>query len=204
MKKILKSKISLTIFFFMLFINFSLESLGNENQNFSEEIFIGNKNAPVKIIVYSSLTCPHCANFHKNILPLIKKEFVDTNKAIIILRDFPLDLAALNASKILRCVETGFRLKFLDEIYSKQNKLVGDISVVNTNLIEMSSRYNADKDKVNECLKNPDLEEVILNTRINGHNKYKIESTPTVIINEKKLEGSLNFKNIEKRIKKII
>lgn len=199
-------KILLSVLLIILSNFYYLNSYGDTKNGEYKEIFLGNKDAPVKIIVYSSLTCPHCANFHTNVLPLIKKNYVDTNKVNITLKDFPLDLVALNASKILQCVNQNQRLSFLDEVYEKQKYWIDgkDINEINNNLFDISNKYNLDKTKADECLKNPSLEEWVLNSRIDAQKKYDITSTPTIIINEKKFEDLLNFKNIEKKIKKII
>ena len=142
--------------------------------------------------VFSSLTCPHCANFHINIFENLKKEFI--NKKIVKFEHhaFPLDLAALNAEIIVRCqldVEKSFQL--LGEIYKKQNQwAVGsDINPINDSLKEIGLKFGLNESKMNDCLKNDLVQDQILNERIQAQKNYKIQSTPTIYINEKKFEG---------------
>lgn len=171
-----------------------------------KEISIGNNDAPIEIIVYSSLTCPHCATFHLKIFPEIKKKYIDTGKVKMIHRDFPLDLAALNASKLLHCIEKNKQMNLLDEIYKKQDKwLVGNtIEEINKNLVRYFGEFGFDENNINKCFQNTSIEDNILNSRINGNNKYNIKSTPTIIINDKMLDVPVSFENIEKKIENII
>ena len=169
-------------------------------------ISIGKDSAPVKIKIYSSLTCPHCANFHFNVLPKIQEKYVKTGKVKVIFIDFPLDLAALNASKILHCVEKNKQILIMNLIYEKQSQwTVGsDIEEINNGLREIVTTTGINPDKINKCFFDENIENELLNARIEGHKKYSISSTPTIIINEKKLNGSISFENIEKEIKKNI
>tara|TARA_B100001123_G_C15056459_1_gene925742 strand:- start:368 stop:874 length:507 start_codon:yes stop_codon:yes gene_type:complete len=167
---------------------------------------LGANDAPVKIKVFSSLTCPHCASFHIKVIPKIKKKYIDSGKVQIIFIDFPLDQAAFNASKLLHCVDQNKKIKFLDNIYESQNKwtLGSDLEEINNNLRQIVRILGIDASKFDKCLNNEAVANKILNGRINGQEKYSINSTPTIVINEKKLEGSVDFKSIEKKIKKII
>ena len=99
-------------------------------------IVLGKHNAPVKIKIFSSLTCPHCASFHKEIVSEIKKEYVESGQVQLIFIDFPLDLAAFNASKLLHCLDQKRQITFLDTVYEKQNEwTVGsNINEINNNL----------------------------------------------------------------------
>ena len=169
-------------------------------------IFIGKDDAPVEIKIYSSLTCPHCANFHINVLPLIEEKYVKTGKVKIVFIDFPLDLAALNASKILHCVKKNKQISTMDLIYEKQNQwsVSSDIDEVNKKLKEIITTSGINSDQIDECFVDENIENQVLNARIEGHKKYSISSTPTIIINEKKFIGPADFENIEKAIDKII
>ncbi len=167
-------------------------------------IIDGDKNAPIKLIVYESLTCGHCADFHKKVYPDLKKEFIDTNLANIEFRSFPLDLAALNASIIAHCENDG-KSKILHFLYRNQNKWARGTNIedVNGNLKKLikNNNFNIDIDK---CLNKKNLEDHILNDRINAVKKYDIDSTPTLIINGKKFDKTLNFKNIKKTLEKML
>ena len=164
----------------------------------------GNVDAKVKIIVYESLTCSHCANFHKNVYPNLKRDFIDTDKIYIEFRNFPLDMAALNASKIAHCKNDGKPniLHFLFEnqkIWAKGD----DLDQFNSNLKEIINKedFGINFDK---CLNNKKVEDHILEDRIEGVKKFEVNSTPTIIINDKKFDKPLNYKNLKKTIKKLI
>ena len=170
----------------------------------TKRIISGNKNAKITIIAYESLTCSHCADFHKEIYPQLKKEYIDTGLAKIEFRHFPLDIAALNASKISQCKD-GQNLKILESLYSNQQawvkgKTIGEINNNLKKFIE-KERFKIDFDK---CINNKEIEDFILNDRIEGAKKFEINATPTIIINNKKFEKSLNYKNLKKLLEKMI
>ena len=195
MKKIL---IKLLFLFFMCFpVNSEIKIL---------PIIEGNIDAKIKLIIFESLTCGHCADFHKDVYPELKENYIDTGLASIEFKSFPLDIAALNASKLLQCAKKEEKLKLLNKIYEYQSEWTAgkNIEEINTNLLKIFNKFGMNNDQASNCLLNEDIEEEILNTRIHGHKKYKIESTPTIIINEKKLDGPTNFENIDKVLKKII
>ena len=130
-----KIQIYYIIFFVTAFLSLSINSNSSEN---SSLISIGSKNAKITVKVFSSLTCPHCADFHKKIFYKLEKEFIKTDIVKFEHHGFPLDLAALNAEKILRCSDNiKKRLSFLNEIYEKQDTwAVGqDINSINSKLI---------------------------------------------------------------------
>ena len=169
-----------------------------------KKIIEGNQNASIKLVVYESLTCGGCANFHKNIYPELKKNFIDNNKISLEFKNFPLDMAALNASIISHCKNDGSS-EILHFLFKEQGKWAkgNTISEINKNIKSVlnEEKYQIDVDK---CLGNKQLEDYILEDRIDGVKKYKIEATPTLIINDKKFEKSLNFKNIKKTIEKML
>ena len=170
----------------------------------TKRIISGNIDAKITIIAYESLTCSHCANFHKEVYPQLKKEYIDTGLAKIEFRHFPLDLAALNASKISQCKD-GQNLEILESLYSNQQAWVKGktIEEVNNNLKKFieNEGFKIDFDK---CINNKEIEDFILNDRIEGSKKFEINATPTIIINNKKFEKSLNYKNLKKSLEKLI
>tara|TARA_B100001121_G_scaffold53314_1_gene46758 strand:- start:382 stop:957 length:576 start_codon:yes stop_codon:yes gene_type:complete len=170
----------------------------------TKRIISGNIDAKITIIAYESLTCSHCANFHKEVYPQLKKEYIDTGLAKIEFRHFPLDLAALNASKISQCKD-GQNLEILESLYFNQQAWVkgGTIEEVNNNLKKFieNEGFKIDFDK---CINNKEIEDFVLNDRIEGSKKFEINATPTIIINNKKFEKSLNYKNLKKSLEKLI
>ena len=170
----------------------------------TKRIISGNIDAKITIIAYESLTCSHCASFHKEVYPQLKKEYIDTGLAKIEFRHFPLDLAALNASKISQCKD-GQNLEILESLYFNQQAWVkgGTIEEVNNNLKKFieNEGFKIDFDK---CINNKEIEDFVLNDRIEGSKKFEINATPTIIINNKKFEKSLNYKNLKKILEKLI
>ena len=167
-------------------------------------IIEGNANAKVKILVYESLTCSHCANFHKDVYPQLKEEFLDKGLASIEFRNFPLDIAALNASKLAHCKNDG-KSKILHFLYLKQKEWIegNTIEELNSNLKEIIKDQNFGLD-YEKCVADKKVEDHILEDRIEGAKKFEINATPTIIINDKKFEKTLNFKNLKKAIEKLI
>ena len=169
-----------------------------------KRIISGNENAKIIIIAYESLTCSHCANFHKDIYPQLKKDYIDTGLAKIEFRHFPLDMAALNASKVSQCEESQ-SLEILESLYSNQQAWIKGKSIeeVNSNLKKFIEKEGF-KLNFEKCINNKQIEDFILNDRIEAAKDFKINSTPTIIINNKKFEKSLNYKNLKKSIEKLI
>ena len=168
---------------------------------------IGNSNAKIAVKVFSSLTCPHCASFHKNIFEDLKKEYIDKGIVKFEHHGFPLDLAALNAEIIVRChVDNKKKFQLLGEIYKKQNQwAVGsDINIINESIKKIGLDSGLNNNTMDKCLNNENVQEQILNERIEAQKKYKIQSTPTIYINEKKYEGKQEYKQFKKAIEKLL
>tara|TARA_Y100000590_G_scaffold457410_1_gene609995 strand:+ start:1181 stop:1804 length:624 start_codon:yes stop_codon:yes gene_type:complete len=192
----------LFIFYFFICFKTYADDLNKKN----EFVVLGDDNAPVKIKIFSSLTCPHCANFHTEIVPKIEKNYVKFGKVQLIFLDFPLDEAALNASKLLHCIDQKKQITFLDTIYENQSKWTNGstLNEINNNLKEITEDLGISSNEFEKCLNNQTIENKILDTRIESQIKYSINSTPTIIINEKKFEDAFSFKKIKKRIDKLI
>jgi|TARA_B110000881_G_C18446439_1_gene448711 protein-disulfide isomerase len=189
------------ILLFLLLLTSSLYS--NEEKKLS----LGDKNANITIKVFSSLTCPHCANFHNKIFEKLKIEYIDTKKVKFEHHGFPLDMAALNAEKILRSVDDGEKsFQFLTEIYKKQDQwAVGsDIKKINEKLKKIGLDFGLNAKLIDESIEDKKVEEQILNERINAQKKYNITSTPTIYINKKKYEGKHEFKLFKKTLDKLL
>ena len=188
--------IFLIIIFFTTVLNVQAEEI--------KRITVGNKDAKITIIAFESLTCSHCANFHKNVLPQLKKEFLDTGVAKIEFRHFPLDMAAFNASKVSQCKNDG-NTDILESLYTNQQKWVKGSSIeeANKNLQKFLKNEGFAIDFVS-CVNNKKIEDFILNDRIDGAKKFKVNATPTIIINNKKFEKPLNYKNLKKALEKLI
>ena len=188
------------LFLFLILI-FGLSTSANAE---IKRIVSGNQNAKITIIAYESLTCSHCANFHKDVYPSLKKDFIDTGLVKIEFRHFPLDIAALNASKISLCKQDQ-SLEILEKLYSNQQAWIKGkgIEEVNNNLKEFLKKTGFDID-FEKCISNKEIEDYVLNDRIEGTKNFKVNSTPTIIINNEKFEKSLNYKNLKKTLEKLI
>ena len=188
----------------ILLLSFLLFNLATNINAETNRIVSGNENAKITIIAYESLTCSHCASFHEDVYPQLKKDYLDTGLAKIEFRHFPLDIAALNASKIVQCNQ-GQSLEILNSLYSNQQAWVkGDtIEDINKNLKKFIERegFNINFEK---CMNDKEIEDFVLNDRIEGVKNFKINATPTIIINNKKFEKSLNYKNLKKSLEKLI
>ena len=189
------------IVYLLFFILFSTKSIYASEV---KQIFEGNKDAKIRLVLYESLTCSHCANFHNKIYPKLKEDFIDKGLVKIEFKNFPLDMAAFNASKIAHCKNDG-NSEVLHFLYQNQTKWVkGDtIEKINShlkNLIETSNfQLNFE-----QCLDNKKIEDHVLEDRVEGVKKFKINSTPTLIINNKKFDKPLNYKNLKKTLEKLI
>ncbi|MDB3969843.1 DsbA family protein [Candidatus Pelagibacter sp.] len=186
------------------FILIFLSTISSINAEEIKRIFVGNKDAKITIIAFESLTCSHCASFHKDVYPQLKKEYLDTGVAKIEFRHFPLDVAAFNASKVSQCKNDGDS-SILNSLYANQQKWVRGSSVeeANENLQKflISEGFDLNFEK---CINNKEIEDFVLNDRIDGVKKFKVNATPTIIINNQKFEKTLDYKNIKKALEKLI
>ena len=206
----IRSNLNIKLFFLIKIILFyfilSIKCYSDNLNTSGGLVVLGSDKAIVKIKVFSSLTCPHCANFHIKVVPEIKREYVDTGKVQLIFIDFPLDQSAFNASKLLHCLDKKKQIAFLDIIYETQTKWTNasNLNDINKNLKKIVKNLGISSVQFDKCLIDEDISDKILNGRIDANRKYSINSTPTIVINEKKLEGSVSFKNIKKKIEKLI
>ena len=193
MKKIIITTIFLCLYFIPASSNSEVK-----------QIFEGNVDAKIKLIMFESLTCSHCGNFHKNVYPSLKENFIDKGLVYIEFRNFPLDIAALNASKIAHCKNDG-NSEILHYLFINQKQWVkgNSIEELNKNIKNFidKSNFNLNFD---QCINNKKVEDHILEDRIEGVKKFKIEATPTLIINGEKFENPSNYKKLKKYLEKLI
>ena len=187
---------------FLIFVLFfgSMNILNAE----TNRIVAGNKDAKITIIAYESLTCSHCADFHREVYPQLKKDYIDTGLAKIEFRHFPLDIAAFNAAKIAQCKKDQ-SLEILESLYSNQQAWVkgNTLDEINKNLQGFIEKKGFKVD-FGKCINNKEIEDFVLNDRIEGTKNFKVNATPTIIINNKKFDKSLNYKNLKKSLEKLI
>ena len=189
MRKLNRFALKIAILFF-IFFNIEVNS---------KIVSLGASDSKITIKVFSSLTCPACANFHSKIFSNLKKDFIDKGLVRFEHHPFPLDLAALNAEIILRCyVDKDKKFALLDKIYEKQQlwAVGSDINKINDSIKKIGLEVNLENEKMDGCLKNDKIQDEILTQRIEAQKKYKIEATPTILINEKEYTGNVNYKAV--------
>ena len=188
----------------LIFITIFFSTITIVNADDMKRIVVGNKDAKITIIAFESLTCSHCANFHKDVYPQLKKDYLDTGLAKIEFRHFPLDIAAFNASKVSQCKNDGDS-KILNSLFANQQKWVKGSSAeeANKNLEKFLKNEGFDID-FKTCLNNQEIEDFVLNDRIDGVKNFNVNATPTIIINNQKFEKTLTYKNLKKALEKLI
>ena len=188
----------------LIIITLFLSTISNIYAEDIKRIVVGNKDAKITVIAFESLTCSHCANFHKNVYPKLKKEYIDTGLAKIEFRHFPLDIAAFNASKVSQCNNDGDS-RILNSLFANQQKWVkgSTVNEINENLQKFLTSEGLDID-FEKCINDKEIEDFVLNDRIDGVKKFKVNATPTIIINNEKFEKTLNYKNLKKALEKLI
>ena len=190
------------ILFIILVVYYS--SLFAADNKLIKRISEGVEDAKIIIITDESWTCSHCADFHKNVYPKLKKDFIDKGLVKIEFRHFPLDIAAFNASKIGQCNNDG-NSEILHILYSDQKKWVkGKTPEEATQHLKKFLENKSIALDFEKCLEDKEIEDYVLNDRIEGVKKFKVNATPTIIINEKKFDKTLNYKNLKKYLEKLI
>ena len=193
--------INLLIFFFITPLASAYSAKLTDLQE--GEWILGNINAPITMIEYASMSCPHCAAFHLETLPIIKKEYIDTGKVKLIFRDFPFNLPALQGSMITKCVGEDLYFKYLDALFSLQKKWVKSKGS-RESLFNILSNTGMTKEEFDGCLNNKDLENKILSHQIRAHEEFNIKTTPSFIINGRLIEGNKSIDTFRKTFDSIL
>ena len=194
----------LSIVFFIVF--FILPISANTVLEVTKDDFVvGDKNAPVTIIEYASLSCSHCADFHNNTLEDLIKEYVDTGKARIVFRDFPFNYPALLGSMVLRCIPEDVRYDYMNALFQLQPKWVVRENAKSTQeLYKIMQSGGMTKEEFETCTNNVELENTILQALIAAQNEFNIQSTPSFLINGNLVEGNKSIKEFRQIIDKIL
>ena len=192
--------IALFIVFFVLPIS------ANTVLEITEDDFvIGDKNAPITIIEYASLSCGHCADFHSNTLGDLIKEYVDTGKAKIVFRNFPFNYPALLGSMVLHCIPRDVRYDYMNALFQLQSKWVVRENAKSTQeLYKIMQSGGMTKKEFDNCINNTELENNILQAVVAAQNEFNIRSTPSFLINGNLLEGNKSIKEFRQIIDKIL
>jgi protein-disulfide isomerase len=168
------------------------------------ERVIGKADAPVTIIEYASLTCPHCAHFDKEIFPKVKEQLIDTGKARLIFRDYPLDSFALKAAMMARCADPDKYFNLIDVIFKSQDRWIKAQDPIKA-LTQLGTLAGMDEKYINSCMNNSELESFILNGVSRAQGNYKVEATPTFVFNsgEEKFSGAQEVDEFVKTVNKL-
>ena len=165
----------------------------------ADDYVLGKADAPVTIIEYASLTCPHCAHLNETVVPVIKKDYVPKGLIRFVYRDFPLDNLALTASVVARCAGRDRYFAFVDTFFASQRSWATDKNPVAamSRIARLGGMSEADFDA---CLKKKDVVDAVLKQRLEASEKYQVRSTPTLLINGEKYAGTMTVDQFREMI----
>ena len=196
-------------FFILIFITIFFTNLkANENSILKikdNDFILGDKDAPITIIAYESMSCSHCADFHNNTLNDIKSEYIDTGKIRFIFRDFPFNYPALAGSMLMRCVPDEVRYEYMNALYKLQDSWIKREHVdTRKELYKIMQSGGMQQDEFDGCLSNIDVENDILEGVMSAQKEFNIRSTPSFIINGVLYSGNKSIKEFRQIIDKIL
>lgn len=169
------------------------------------DMALGSKDAPVTIIEYASMTCPHCAAFTNEVFPKLKSEYIDTGKVRFIFREFPLDQVALAASALARCVAKDDAQKYftvVDILFKQQNDLASDaLGTIN----RVGKQAGFSEQMIKDCVQgDPTIQKGILDVREQAYSKLKVNSTPSFFVNGTLVKGETSLEGFQKLINPLL
>jgi protein-disulfide isomerase len=164
------------------------------------DMVLGSANAPITVVEYSSLTCPHCAAFAENVFPMLRQKYIDTGKVRFVSREFPLDLKAAAASILARCIAKDDAPKFFEVtmmMFHRQQELVEHTT---DTLTDIGAKYGMSQPDVESCVKSDAALDKLQADQNFAYGQLKVEATPTFFINGEKVKGSMSFEEFEARL----
>jgi protein-disulfide isomerase len=164
------------------------------------DMALGSANAPVTVVEYSSLTCPHCADFAENVFPMLRSKYLDTGKVRFISREFPLDIKAAGASMLARCAANGDAQKYFEatEMLFKQQQAL--VEHTTDTLKAVGGKFGMSGEAVEACVKDNALLDKLKADQDFAYDKLKIDATPTFFIHGERAKGSMSFEEFEKKL----
>lgn len=162
-----------------------------------EDISLGKADAPNTIVEYASMTCPHCALFHKTVLPELQKKYFDDGQARLILREFPLDGLAVAAFMLARCAGPDRYYPMVGALFETQQTWAVPGADGKEKLLLIAKQAGFSKEKFDQCLADKELFSKIVDTRTRGHEKFGVDSTPSFFVNGKRLTGEHTLQDFE-------
>jgi protein-disulfide isomerase len=166
-----------------------------------DDMVLGSPDAKVTIVEYASLTCSHCARFHRETMPKLKAEFIDTGKVKLVYRDFPFDEPSFRASMLARCAGKERFFGFIDALFQSQENWATP-NGWKPGLARIAKLGGMSQETFDQCLANKAIEEPILAKRLEGTQKLGVESTPTFFINGEKVSGAFPYEHFAEIIKR--
>jgi protein-disulfide isomerase len=163
---------------------------------------IGNADAPVTIIEYASMTCPHCAHFHEAVYPELKKRYIDTGKVRFIFREFPLDSLAAGASMLARCADESKFFPLIETLFQQQRTWAVEKPI--PPLMAIARQAGFSEQSFNACLSNQKMLEAMQAEQKRAVDKFGVNSTPTVFVNGKMVKGGGSIDELAKIIDPLI
>ena len=160
------------------------------------ENIVGSADSPITIVEYASMTCPHCASFHRDVYPQLKAAWIDTGKARMVFRHFPLDALALRASALAECLEGDQFFGFLDLLFATQQQWSHSPDPLGA-LQGIAKQAGLNEEASNACLNDESVLRAILLQRQEAAEKYAINSTPSFVVNGETLSGALGFERFD-------
>lgn len=177
-----------------LHLNETNASLSNTStQDYSQlDLVFGALDAPIKIIQYTSLNCGHCAHFHSEVFPVLKKKYIDTGQVVMLIKHFPLDSQALDAASLLAGLPKFRQIKLMDELFARQSEWMG-----RDHIEKLSTICNLSQEDCLKMAENKQISEAILNEQLTAQKKFKVTATPTFVINGRIIPYAPSLEEIE-------
>jgi protein-disulfide isomerase len=169
---------------------------------YDDDHMLGSKDAPITMVEYASLTCPHCAHFHNDILPQIKTNYIDTGKVRLVFRSYPLDQPALKAAELAECVSPVTYFPMVSLLFKEQGDWAHGDKPLDA-LAKIAAGAGIDQTKFQACMDDKTISERIISRAQEGQDKFGVESTPTFFVNGRKIQGAVPYEDFEKVFKEL-
>lgn len=165
----------------------------------AEDVILGNPGSPDVVIEYFSFSCPHCERFHREVFPLVRAKYLDTGRLLFVLRDFPLNIAALKAAQIAWCGGRDRYVALHDALWADWESWIG-LEAPDEALVRIASENGIAREAAVACLTDAEIERRVLESYLDGARNHGIESTPTFIVNGRRYRGFLSFERFERAL----
>jgi protein-disulfide isomerase len=169
------------------------------------DMALGPAKAPVTIVEYASLTCPHCAAFGENVFPMLKSKYIDPGKVRFVFRDFPLDIKAAAASMLARCIANGDAGKYfgtIEQLFKQQDQLTDQTTATLRQI--GGEQAGMSEEAVKACVQDQTQLDKLKSDQDFAHKELKVEATPTFFINGEMTKGAMSFEELDKKIRSLL